>query len=121
MRQVLDDVVSRSQGAFVCGRQIVDGILIANELIDGREKSRKPGLVCKIDMEKAYDMVDWDFLRWVLVKKGFGTKWIMRCLFHPHFSFLINGMSKGFFGFSRDLRQGDPIFPVSLYFSGRCF
>lgn len=45
------------------GRQIIDGILIANELVYGRQRMKEKGLVCnKIDLEKAYDRVDWDFL-----------------------------------------------------------
>lgn len=114
MRLVINEIVFHSQGAFVRGRQIVDGILVANELVDDRKRSRKPGLVWKIDMKKVYDRMDWDFLRWVLTKKGFGVKWIewiMGCLFHPHLSILINGMPKGFFGSFHGHRQGDPLSP----------
>lgn len=58
MHHVMDSVVSTSQGAFVKGRQIVNGIIVANKEVDRRKKSKKPGLVCKIDMEKAYDRVN---------------------------------------------------------------
>lgn len=47
-----------TQGAFVKGRQITCGILIAFECVDGLKKMKKSGLVCKIDLEKAYDRVD---------------------------------------------------------------
>lgn len=40
------------------GRQIMDDILIASECVDGLKREKKSGLVCKIDMEKAYDRVD---------------------------------------------------------------
>lgn len=56
-------VVSYSQCAFFRRRQIIDGILVANEMVDGRKKSKRSGVACKIDMEKAYDKVDWDFVR----------------------------------------------------------
>lgn len=59
-----------TQGAFVKGRQIMDCILIATECVEGLKKEKKSGLVCKIDMEKAYGRVDWDFLRWVLTKRA---------------------------------------------------
>lgn len=48
----------------------MDSILIANECVDGLKKKKNDGLVCKIDLEKAYDKVDWDFLSWVLKKKA---------------------------------------------------
>lgn len=110
LRKLIGVVVDSNQGAFVKGRQIMDGILIASECVDGLKKAEKLGLVCKIDLEKDYDRVDWVFLRWVLLKKGFGEKWIgwiMGCLGHPHFSILLNGTSKGFFSSPPDIRQGD--------------
>lgn len=51
-------VVNATQGAFMKKRQITDGILIAIECVDGPKKKKKSGLVCKINMEKAYDRVD---------------------------------------------------------------
>lgn len=67
-------------------------------------------VVAKIDLEKAYNKVDWGFLCWTMKKKGFGRRWIrwiMGCLDHPHFSVMIDGSSKGFFPFFRGLRQRD--------------
>lgn len=51
-------VVSNTQGAFIQGKQIIDGILVANECVDSWKKSGSSSLVCKIDLEKAFDMVD---------------------------------------------------------------
>jgi len=51
-------------------------VLIANELIDTRIKSGKPGVVCKLDIEKAYDHVNWYFLMYVMKGMGVGDKWI---------------------------------------------
>lgn len=62
LRNVMGGLVSNSQGAFVKGSQISGEILVANDLVDGRKRSKKLGLVCKIDLEKAYDKVDWGFL-----------------------------------------------------------
>ena len=64
-----------NQNAFVGRCQILDVVLLTNELIDPRIKSRKAGVVRKLDIEKAYDHVNWDFLfmwrrEWVLARDG---------------------------------------------------
>ena len=68
----LKKVVSKAQGAFVEGRQILDAVLIANEAIDSVLKNNENGIMCKLDIEKAYDNVDWSFLLTVVQKMGFG-------------------------------------------------
>lgn len=117
----MGSLVSNSQGGFTKGRQIIDGILVVNELVDGKKRSQEQGLVCNVDLEKAYDRVDWDFLQWTMEKKGFKRKWIMGCLDHLHFSIIFNGVSKGFFHSSRGLRQGDPLLPFSYTFVANAF
>ena len=114
LKGVLEDTISKNQGAFVAGRQILDVILVANEIVEDYRKKGKEGLVFKIDFEKAYDYVEWNFLDYTLEKKGFGPiwrRWIRGCLSSVNFSVFINGRPRGKFKGSRGLRQGDPLSP----------
>lgn len=103
-----------AQGAFVKDRQILDEILIANECVEEMKVRGRKGIMCKVDLEKAYDNINWDFLDYIITLKGFGDKWrkwIRGCISSVHYAILINGTSKGFFVAKKGLRQGDPLSP----------
>ncbi|KAL0287951.1 UNVERIFIED_CONTAM: hypothetical protein Scaly_2750400 [Sesamum calycinum] len=115
LRLVLDKLISPSQNAFVPGRSIGDNILLAQELFAGYNRQGLPmRCALKVDLRKAYDTVEWDFLSAVLQMFGFpGTfiGWVEECVTTPMFSVCINGNPHGFFKGSRGLRQGDPMSP----------
>jgi hypothetical protein len=112
---VLGHLVSSPQNAFVKGRQITDSVLIANEILDSRLKDKLSGVICKLDIKKAYDHVNWHFLLYLLDRCGFSGRWcqwIYYCISTVQFSILINGSPEGFFGSTRGIHQGDPLSPL---------
>ena len=114
LQAVLAETISKNQGAFVAGRQILDVVLVANEAVEDYRRRNREGLVFKIDFEKAYDNVSWDFLNFVLQQKNFGSRWrrwIRGCLSSVSYSVMINGRPRGKFKAFKGLRQGDPLSP----------
>ncbi|XP_058092540.1 uncharacterized protein LOC131238988 [Magnolia sinica] len=102
----------KTQGAFVLGRQILDAALIAHECINSIFGERKSGLVCKLDIEKAYDHVDLEFLDYTLGRMGCGNKcrgWIRVCVHLASFSILVNDSPNCHFKALCGPRLGDPL------------
>ncbi|KAJ6821965.1 uncharacterized protein M6B38_131310 [Iris pallida] len=70
-------LISREQSAYVRGREIVDNTILAQELIhDTASSNRGSNIAIKLDMAKAYDRLDWQYLLWVLRRFGFDNKFI---------------------------------------------
>jgi hypothetical protein len=124
LRLVIGSVISDSQSAFIKGRQILDGILVANEVVDEARKHKKELLLFKVDFEKAYDSIDWNYLDAVMLKMGFPTlwrKWIKECIGTASTSVLVNGSPTEEFYLERGLRQGKPLFPFLLLLAAEGF
>jgi hypothetical protein len=110
----LHHFISQYQSAFVPFRTIQDNSVIAHELLHSLKSKRGRGglMAVKIDMEKAFDRMECDFLLTIILKLGFHptwVNWIRICVSSTSFSVLINGSSFGLFTTTRGLRQGDPL------------
>lgn len=110
LKLVIAHLIGESQSAFVQGRQILDGVLIASESLRWLKKRKITGSLIKQDFEKAYDSINWSFLRLVMVKIGFGRKWInwiMNFVGSASMSILLSGSPLQPFKMEKGLRQGD--------------
>ncbi|KAL0295131.1 UNVERIFIED_CONTAM: hypothetical protein Scaly_3109300 [Sesamum calycinum] len=123
IREILELLISPSQNAFVPGRLISDNVLLAQELFSGYNQCRlPPRCALKVDLRKAYDTVEWDFLTATLRMFGFPAifiRWIEECVTSAHYSVVVNGGVHGFFAGARVPLEMPGIEPVPIIFRRR--
>jgi hypothetical protein len=127
LKAVLPDIISPTQSAFIPGRLITDNILAAYETMHSMQTrmwSKTGFMGIKLDMSKAYDRVEWDFLEAVMHRLRFEAKWVnlvMKCIRTVTYVVLVNGKPVGNIRPSREIRQGDPISPYLFLLCAEAF
>nr|ABD28670.2 RNA-directed DNA polymerase (Reverse transcriptase) [Medicago truncatula] len=116
LAKILPSIISKEQRGFVQGRNIRDCIALTSEAINVLDnKSFGGNLALKIDVTKAFDTLNWDFLLLVLKTFGFNElfcNWIKTILHSSKMFISMNGAQHGFFNCNRGVRQGDPLSPL---------
>lgn len=122
LKRTMPELVCPNQSSFVSDRQITDNIVIYQEILHTIQtnKGQTGYMVMKINLEKAYDRLDWNFIRATLQDIGFNHNWnmnIMKCVKTAWMTILWEGRKLEKFKPRRGIRQGDLISPylVVLY------
>lgn len=121
-KSILPKLIYEEQTSFVPGRSILDGITIIQETIHSAKLNKEACMLMKLDIQKAYDMVNWRLLCKTIEAFGFSRQWInisFKCISTPKISLLINGSPEGYFNIS--IKQGDPISPFLFIIMAEAF
>lgn len=104
LKTVLPGLIDNDQTGFLKGRSITENICLINNVISYTETRNIPGMLLFVDFEKAFDTIEWSFVRQTLLRFGFGTsfiKWINVFYCDIQSCVVNNGWSSPFFELGR--------------------
>lgn len=116
LKKIICKLVFFNQYAFIHNRSMLYDVLVINQLVKFSIRNKKEMFLFKVDFEKAFDLVSWDYLLYILKRMKFGTKWIKWIkarVSSKSLSIIINGSSTINLKLRRGLRQFSSIQDIS--------
>lgn len=114
LKPLLPDLINYDQTGFIRGRFIGENIRLIDSVICYAKENNIPGLLLFLDFEKAFDTIEWPFIRKTFQHFGFGSsilKWLNLFYCCPESCVLNNGWASDFFEIQKGVRQGCPLSP----------
>lgn len=114
LEKVMDKIIKKCKYGFLKERNIMDGVMVLHEILNDTKVKKQEGLLLKLDFEKAYDKINWNFLFECLNQRGFKEKWckwIGIVMTTGTLSVKVNNAFGPYFKFGKEVRQGDPLSP----------
>jgi hypothetical protein len=121
LKVILSKNISSEQFGFLEGRKIHEAIGVAQEGLHNIKTKKLRGVVVKIDLSKAYDRVNWLYLRMLMIHLGFGldfTNWVMGCMSSVSFLYSYQWFNLFFFSSRKRPTTGVPFVTLTLSLSG---
>ena len=115
LKPYLDSHISPQQFGFLKNRLIQEPVAITQEVLHSVKIKKQSTLILKLDLTKAFDRVNWTFIRLILIQIGIplvGVNWILGCISSANYAVLVNGSPSTFFSATRGIRQGCPLSPL---------
>ena len=113
--KVLPDLIHQTQTAFVKNRYIGDVIRLIEEIMDYTKELNIPGILITVDIQKAFDCLEWSYLVKALKAFNFGPffiQWVESLYKNTQSCVMNKGRSAGYFDLCRGVRQGDCLSPL---------
>ena len=109
LKPILPSLISSEQSGFVEGRHILHGVILVHEVLHSLNSTRRPGMMIKLDIAKAYDKIIWKYMDKILEAFGFypqWVEWVMGLVTTSFFNIMLNGSPTRLFQPFRGIRKG---------------